>query len=1731
MITSPARGADRVVGVSGPPPRALAASTALIVLLLGALALRLTIAYILFPASGFESDITTYVSWALTMAREGPGGFYANAGFIDYPPGYLLVLWPIGVVAQALGGTDPSAIATPLVKLPAMLADIGVGWLLYRLVLGWAWPSRRAEGLALAAAALYVFNPVTWYDSALWGQTDSVGALVLLLGVAALVRGNSEGAALLGVLAALVKPQFGVVLVPLVGVMLLRRHLIRPGSGPRHDPWGPARLRGWLARVQGWPRLVTSGVVALVAFHVLALPFGMGIPDYLDLMGRTAAGYEYLTVNAYNPWALVGLDGNAALAWAMPYWQSDQAPLLLGVPAVAVGALLLVGGFLYGLGNALWRDRRVTIVIATIFLAMAFFVLPTRVHERYLMPVFALLPMLAVTSRRWLLLLAGLSVATLINLHAVLTYSDGTCATDPQCFQWGTPNVQDLALGDATRTPTFAVGAVLLVLAGFLYTGWRLWRGAAREQDDLALLSAEVEGSVVMSGATGALPVGAAGVGTAGPGAWSAPAAGTTAWDEPVRGPSALDWLLHRITPRPLRADRSATLAGEPPGRLGRLDLLVVLLVFASALTLRAFRVDQPYDMYFDEVYHARTAMEFLQDWRYDDPHDIYEWTHPHLAKYAMALGIELLGDHRVTGTSDLGVPVASAAIERRWSEDDDDPARLGDRLYVATGGDVRAYDLDARGLVATIPMAATAVALDADDHLLYGAGPDGTIWVVDTTSGSTPEVLASGGPLDPARVAVTDDVVVVLGADGDLASFDTDTGEELGSSSVPGAAGLETVPGTSLVVARPAEIADPAAVALDLSDHIATDPDVIEGRLRSDAEEVALAGWVDDATQAAIQGDIDAGLLPGVSISEGSVPVIAVSDGDGVSFRAATTLDELDRVDIEGGASGMDWGMASLPGGEWASVLYVAAGSTVQRIHMADDGPDQVGETDMPGPVTEPVWNDIADLLHVVGERDGSPTVYVLDSHGQSVFMDVPLPFQAAATVLDTQPDRPSVDRTQLLALAADGRVATIDVGGNAFGYRMPGVLMGALTAAGIYLLARVLFRRRSVGLFAAALAMAEGMLFVNSRIAMNDVYVTGFLVMAAALFAPVWLGTWRRWWQATLVVPLVGVLLGLALASKWVAAYAIGGFVLLVLLRSSLGRVVALLGMVFLTAVLGALAIHPSQGDDPHRNWPFLLVMVGLTLALSAAMVRRPVRLTRDELVTAVAWLVAGGTLLAAGSLAGGSSLPADGPVTGSRLLLGGGAMIVAGALFGLGAIVAGRVGRGPLAPPVDELPQPEPAGPGWLSPGRLLGVPWLLALGCLVAIPVVVYAISYMPWFALGNQLWKGVPAGHTGQTLWDLTIQMYNYHNNLRVPHAAQSPWWAWPLNLKPVWFYQDGFAGNTTGEIYDSGNLVVFWMGIPALLFGAVAAWRRRSLPLTLVLLLFLAMWLPWARIDRATFQYHYYTSVPLVVLALAYLLAELWHGPARLAWLIARVGAALCILGPSIMWLGRSVLCGAANVEGTDAGGQVCGASVRDVTLDQRSIMVLVVLVVAAVALLGALWRAYRAGPPPAGSGWLASPTTLVVAVVAAGAAALLAVVLLVDDAGSVTFQLTADELGALSLLVLLAPAWLVLRARDARRFALGVVAAAALFLLIWYPNLTGLPVPDGLATAFQGLLPTWTYDFQFAVNRELPEPGGMADLSTAVVAVATLLGVGVVMVAARIWHRRPEPLLLDEVS
>ena len=329
-------------------------------------------------------------------------------------------------------------------------------------------------------------------------------------------------------------------------------------------------------------------------------------------------------------------------------------------------------------------------------------------------------------------------------------------------------------------------------------------------------------------------------------------------------------------------------------------------------------------------------------------------------------------------------------------------------------------------------------------------------------------------------------------------------------------------------------------------------------------------------------------------------------------------------------------------------------------------------------------------------------------------------------------------------------------------------------------------------------------------------------------------------------------------------------------------------------------------------------------------------------------------------------------------------------------------------------------------------------------------------------------------------------MYDYHNNLRQAHAAASPWWAWPLDLKPVWFYQGSFAGNTAAAIYNAGNLVVWWLSIPAMGFLCWQAFKRRSLALSLIAVAFAFQWLSWSRIDRATFQYHYYTSVPFIILALAYFLAELWHGPSNRTWWFARITGAVAVMGPGLMWVFKEPLCNFVNVNQAYPNSPACVGSPANIVITARTLLLVVVVVIAVLAIVYEVsrMRAWPSVDDPEGRrsilGRFGVAGAAIAAVLLTGAFAGDQVI--VNAKGFSTAPL------ALGMLVVLAfVAWFVIRARDPRRFAVGAVIAAIGWFVILYPNISALPLPATVFNAYQGLLPTYIYAFQFPVNTDPP--------------------------------------------
>jgi predicted membrane-bound dolichyl-phosphate-mannose-protein mannosyltransferase len=853
-----------------------------------------------------------------------------------------------------------------------------------------------------------------------------------------------------------------------------------------------------------------------------------------------------------------------------------------------------------------------------------------------------------------------------------------------------------------------------------------------------------------------------------------------------------------------------------------------------------------------------------------------------------------------------------------------------------------------------------------------------------------------------------------------------------------------------------------------------------------------------------AVDKAIADGRLPGIGIED--VPRVAAATSDGVAFVDPARVSLISTTTLDGGAHGLSMvtGLdnprlyATTGGPDSPGYEVLAVGGDVAR-----DGPVDQGKHPLPAPATRVVYDDATQMVHILGRIPGSTdsdgegwTVYVVEPHANAVYADARLPdgFTPAAWAADVAPDYPSADRQQLLVFDGAGMSASITIGSHAFAWRLPGVIAGALTAGLLFLLARILFRRRLVAVLAGLFVLVDGMFFVQARIGMNDVYVGLFIVAAYTLFAAIWTGWWRGRLAFWLGMPIVGVLLGLALASKWVAAYAIGALVLLLLVRSALGRVLAILGLIGLTAILGYMAISVPGGGG-FGNLTFLLIMVALTLLAVVVAVLHPIAWTDDELRFAVLAPAALGALLFFGALALGR-LQAAYPV-GSlsvrplllAIALGLGSLVVSG-LFYLG----GRWGFGPMAGPLDpddparRLEPPAPAPDGWLRPGTTLGLPVLWATACLIALPLAVYVISYIPWAMVeGHQIVAGWPPGHSGQTLFDLTTQMYRYHNGLTQPHPASSPWWAWPLDLKPVWFYQEGLAASTSASIYDAGNLVIWWLGVPAMAFAGFMAYRRRSLALALIAIGFAAQWIPWARIDRAAFQYHYYTALPFVVLALAYAVAELWHGASRRVWLLARVSAALAVVLPAVLWILSRPLCGFVDVLAVNKGSQACPALVPDFVLTARTAGLAIVITIGLIVLI-VRFLDFDVGDARELTTAFTSVAKIGVAVIAA-----LVVVALLPDTPILTLtNLPVEPIALLVGVPLAYVALQVIGARDPRRFVAGYIVAAVGWFAILYPNISALPLPATVVNAYQGILPTYLYAFQFPVStidRNIPTP------------------------------------------
>ncbi|MBM3258993.1 MAG: phospholipid carrier-dependent glycosyltransferase [Candidatus Sericytochromatia bacterium] len=322
-----------------------------------------------------------------------------------------------------------------------------------------------------------------------------------------------------------------------------------------------------------------------------------------------------------------------------------------------------------------------------------------------------------------------------------------------------------------------------------------------------------------------------------------------------------------------------------------------------------------------------------------------------------------------------------------------------------------------------------------------------------------------------------------------------------------------------------------------------------------------------------------------------------------------------------------------------------------------------------------------------------------------------------------------------------------------DAWGWRVASLLAGAATLGVVYAMSRQMFGQRRVAVLATSLLAMDGIFFVQSRVAMTNIFVVLFMC----------LGAWALWQKA---------------------------------LRSP---------------------VRLWLPDQPERS---------AVVALSG-----PGRM--------------------------GAFLAAEGP-----LLLWGLAM---------GAAVASRWsaiyawGIGVFLLLFEAIRYRRVGDPDGL--GSRLALRLVVFAG---VVPVLVYVLSYVPWFVQHPE--------HTLRDLWELQGRMYRYHAEMTASHNYQSSWWTWPLMYRPTWYWFKDFKDGTIGGIVAIGNPAIWWAYLPVVLGATWVAFRRLDWRFGLPAAFALGLWLAWGVEPRALVFMHYmFEAIPFTCILLAFILDRLWR--------------------------------------------------------------------------------------------------------------------------------------------------------------------------------------------------------------------------------------------------------------
>lgn len=348
------------------------------------------------PNTAYAWDRTCFVKWAVQIHTGGLGTVYQSG--TDYLPFYHYILY---FFVWWEGSTEAIRLNINTLKIFSLFFDFLGAWVAYQ-ILRKAYPTGNR---AFFSTALIVGNIAYLYNSAIWGQADTIYSTLLFIAFYFAIHRNVVFTLLFCVLSISMKLQ-AVVYLPFLGLLIL-----------------PTILQTFsFINVLKW------GLTVFLSLFLLLLPFLIegGIVTHLyRIIYYSTKLFPSVSNKATNIWYLV-LENNPANTPDSQYFMGNLSYRQVGLSLYFACYLFLVYPLCKNVFFALKRKETQAIPLEKLLqigalIGILFFFLNTQMHERYIHAAFIFLSTYSFLKRQFLSYFL-FCIAYVLNLDIFMHY-------------------------------------------------------------------------------------------------------------------------------------------------------------------------------------------------------------------------------------------------------------------------------------------------------------------------------------------------------------------------------------------------------------------------------------------------------------------------------------------------------------------------------------------------------------------------------------------------------------------------------------------------------------------------------------------------------------------------------------------------------------------------------------------------------------------------------------------------------------------------------------------------------------------------------------------------------------------------------------------------------------------------------------------------------------------------------------------------------------------------------------------------------------------------------------------------------------------------------------------------------------------------------------------------------------------------------------------------------------